>query len=132
MLIALNKRLAPTDQARKIQLANQYAKLKKYNKSEPIEQWLQNWEKTYADAVALNLPDVADDRSLFDFTQAIRPIDAAFASTQDFYITQKTKSGESMDLYDLIEDFRNHYRRTEAYKPTGSHSAFATFKDENQ
>ena len=32
----------------------------------------------------------------------------------------------------MIEDFRNHYRRTEAYKPTRSHSAFATFKDENQ
>ena len=40
MLTALKKRLASIDQARKIQLANQYAKLKKYNKSKPIEQWL--------------------------------------------------------------------------------------------
>jgi hypothetical protein len=40
---------------------NQYNKLKKFQKNESVEQWLQTWEKTYAEAKALNLPDVADD-----------------------------------------------------------------------
>ena len=37
MLVALKKRLAPTDDAKKIQLANQYNKLKRFQKNEPIE-----------------------------------------------------------------------------------------------
>ena len=31
-----------------------------------------------------------------------------------------------MDIYHLIEDFRNHYRRTITAKPSGSSGAFAT------
>jgi hypothetical protein len=35
-------------------------------------------------------------------------------------------------MYDLIEDFRNHYRRTEALKPLVSHSGFATLNRDSQ
>jgi hypothetical protein len=68
MLVALKKRLAPTDEAKKIQFIAQYNRLKKFQKNESIEQWLQDWEKTYIEAKALSLPDVADERPLYDFT----------------------------------------------------------------
>jgi hypothetical protein len=32
----------------------------------------------------------------------------------------------------LVEDFRNHYRKIEALKPTSSHSGFATLHGETQ
>jgi hypothetical protein len=42
MLVALKKRLAPKDYARKIELARKYNKLKTYSKREDIEKWLKN------------------------------------------------------------------------------------------
>ena len=81
MLVALKKRLAPTDFARKQDIVRKYNKMKTYSKREDIETWLKDWEIIYTDAQKLNLPEVADDRSLFDFTHAISSIDAGYAST---------------------------------------------------
>lgn len=39
-------------------------------------------------------------------------------------------SEKLFELYNLVEDFRNHYRRTEALKPSSSHSGFATLREE--
>jgi hypothetical protein len=133
MLVALKKRLAPTDYARKLDLARKYNKLKTYSKREDVEKWLKDWETTYADGKKLNIPEVADERSLFDFTHAVSAIDSGYASTQEYFINQKLKDGHQLpELYDLVEDFRNHYRRTEALKPSSSHSAFATLNGEDQ
>jgi hypothetical protein len=41
MLVALKKRLAPTDYARKLDLACKYNKLKTYSKREGVEKWLK-------------------------------------------------------------------------------------------
>jgi hypothetical protein len=133
MLVALKKRLAPTDYARKLDLAHKYNKLKKFSKKEDIEKWLKDWETTYTDGKKLNIPEVADERSLFDFTHAVSAIDSGYASTQEYFINQKIRKSETLpELYDLVEDFRNHYRRTEALKPSYSHSAFATLGGESQ
>ena len=133
MMVALKKRLAPTDYARKLDLARKYNQLKKYTKREDIEKWLKDWETTYTDGKKLNIPEVADNRSLLDFTHAISSIDAGYASTQEYFINLKMKNSEMLpELYDLVEDFRNHYRRTEALKLSSSHTAFATLRGETQ
>lgn len=133
MLVALKKRLAPTDYARKLELACKYNKLKTYSKTEDVEKWLKDWEITYTDGKKLKIPEVADERSLFDFTHAVSAIDSGYASTQEYFINQKAKNLEPLpQLYDLVEDFRNHYRRTEALNPSSSHSAFATLRGETQ
>ena len=133
MLVALKKRLAPTDYARKLDVVWKYNKLKTYSKRENIEKWLKDWETTYTDGKKLKLPEVEDERSLFDFTHAISVIDSGYSSTQEYFINQKIKNSEKLpDLYDLVEDFRNHYRRTEALRTLASHSAFATLRGENQ
>jgi Reverse transcriptase (RNA-dependent DNA polymerase)/Pol polyprotein, beta-barrel domain len=133
MLVALKKRLAPTDYARKLDLARKYNKLKKYTKRDDIEKWLKDWETTFTDGKKLKIPEVADDRSLLDFTHAISSIDSGYASTQEYFINQKLKNKDNLpELYDLVEDFRNHYRRTEALKSSSSHSAFAALHGESQ
>jgi hypothetical protein len=116
MLVALQKRLAPTDKTKKIQLKNRYNKLKKFRKNGSIEQWLETWERTYTEAKALRLLDVANERPLFDFIQAISSIDPGFASVQEYSVSEKLSEGKAIDLYDLIENFRNHHRRMEALK----------------
>jgi hypothetical protein len=42
MLVALKKRLAPTDYARKLEVVHKYNKLKTYSKRENIEKWLKD------------------------------------------------------------------------------------------
>jgi hypothetical protein len=92
---------------------------------------LKDWEITFTDGKKLNIPEVADERSLFDFTHAVSVIDPGYASTQEYFINQKVKNSETLpELYDLVEDFRNHYRRTVALNPSSSHSAFAALRGE--
>ena len=75
--------------------------------------------------------EVVDERSLFDFTHAISIIDSRYATTQEYFLTQKVKTREPLpELYDLVEDFRNHYWWLEALKPSSSHSGFATLNGE--
>jgi hypothetical protein len=81
MLVALKKRLAPTNYARKIEIVRKYNKLKTYSKREDIEKWLKSWEIAYTDGKKLKILEVADERSLFDFTHAISSIDAGYALT---------------------------------------------------
>jgi hypothetical protein len=42
MLVALKKRLALTDYARKLDLARKYNKLKNYSKKDDLEKWLKD------------------------------------------------------------------------------------------
>jgi len=81
MLIALKKRLALTDYARKLEVIRKYNKLKTYSKRETLEKWLRNWETTYADGTELKIPKVVNERLLIDFTTAILAIDLGYASS---------------------------------------------------
>jgi len=133
MLVALKKRLAPTDYARKLEITKKYLNTKTFSKTEEVETWLKRWETIYTDGKKLDIPEVSGERPLFDFTHAISAIDSGYSSTQEYFLNQKIKSSDRLpELYDLIEDFRNHYRRTEALKPIASHSAFATLDGQDQ
>jgi len=133
MLVALKKRLAPTDYARKLEVVYKYNKLKTYSKRENVEKWLKDWETTYADGRKLNIPEVSEGRSQVDFATAISAIDSGYASSQDYFLNQKIKKNEELlELYELVEDFRNHLRKINASKSSSSHTAFATLYGENQ
>src|SRR5438045_3249893 len=130
-LAALKKRLAPTDRARKIELARTYQSLKRPPRQMPVERWLQQWEKIYTDAKKLELPEVQDDRPLYDFLLVIKSLEPTFAVTHEVLIAQKTKEDQDLlTLYNLVEDFRNHRCITQTTTTKPSHSAFATFQGE--
>ena len=42
MLVALKKHLTLTNRAKEFEITKRYAKLKSYDKSQPIKQWLDN------------------------------------------------------------------------------------------
>ena len=133
MLVALKKRLALTDYARKLDITQKYNKLKTYSKRDNLEKWLKDWKTTFIDRKDLKIPEVADKRPLLDFTHAISAINSRYASTQEYFINLKIKNLETLpELYDLVEDFRNHYQQTEALKTLASHLAFATLNRDNQ
>jgi hypothetical protein len=78
MLVALQKRVAPTDWARKTELRNKYQRLRKPPKSQDMEAWLQQWEKTFTDGVKLDIPETKGETLLHDFLYAISSIDTVF------------------------------------------------------
>ncbi len=61
ILVALKKRLALTNNARKIEVVTKYSKLKIFDKKTDLEAQCRNWETTYVDTVRLNLLEVIED-----------------------------------------------------------------------
>ena len=75
MLVALKKHLAPTDRAKEFEITKRYAKLKLYNKLQPIKQQLDNQEYIYSEDYIIAILEVSGTRLLFDFAIAILLID---------------------------------------------------------
>ena len=114
MLVSLKKHLAPTDRAKEYEITKRYANLKSYDKSQPIEQWLDEWERTYSEGCIMAIPEVSGTRSLFDLAMAISSIDQSYGCTMEFDINRGIKKNDIPQLTDLVEDFRNHWRRNQA------------------
>ena len=114
MLVALKKHLALTDRAKEFEITKRYAKLKSYDKSQPIKQWLDDWERTYNEGYIMAILEVSGTRSLFDFAMAISSIDQSYGYTMEFDINRGVKKNDIPQLTDLVEDFRNHWRRNQA------------------
>ena len=74
MLVALKKHLTLTNRAKEFEITKRYAKLKSYDKSQPIKQWLDDWERTYSEGYIMAILEVSGTRSLFDFAMAISSI----------------------------------------------------------
>lgn len=134
MLVELKRRLAPTNHAQKLEIIDKYQRLKMFTKNQDIEKWLRAWETTYEEAKKLNLPEVSEVRSQFDFTRAIQAIDSTYASTQEYILNEKVHDSEKIPtLQDLIERFRNHHRSaTQLAKTSKSFATFATLRGEGQ
>ena len=133
MLKSLKARLAPTDEARTQEVVDKYSKLKNvYSKRTNMETWLKDWEITYSDAVALDLPETTKLRSHIDFARAISGWDEAYSTTLVYDIestSRRDPSGNSLPtVYDIIDRFRNHYRMQVVLNKQPSHSAFPTLK----
>ena len=69
--MSLKQRIAPTDNARKLRVATQYAQLKKAPRNQNFEVWLEEWEKVYTECKELDLPKVNGDCSVRDFVYAV-------------------------------------------------------------
>jgi hypothetical protein len=114
-LKALQKRLAPTDRARELELIRKYNEIKKLPRTQGVDKWLQQWEKTYTDAECIHLPDVQGDRPLYNFLQAVNGLDPHFALTKMAVIMREK---DKPSLFNLIEQFRNTRRILQASRST--------------
>lgn len=131
MLKALKKRLAPTDRAKRLELARAYQALKKAPKAQSLDSWLLLWETTYARAEELNLAEIQDHKALYDFLQATKSVDAAWASAYMVQVDMALETDTNIPtLYDVVERFRNVLRLDRATSKAPSHTAFATLQGE--
>lgn len=129
-LMALKKRLAPTDRARTFEVTRRYRELLRGPRAQQHEKWLQQYERTYAEAVKIKLPEVQDDRPLYDFLDALRSTDMAYVSGREAVLADRIERNDAPpSVKDLLENYRNHLRTTKARTTKGSsHTAFATLQ----
>jgi hypothetical protein len=79
MLIEIKKRCAVINHIREIELSQEYARQKKTPKSKDLNTWIDTWEVLYQKCKTANIVEVAQDRPVFDFLTAIRPLASSFA-----------------------------------------------------
>ena len=137
MLIDLKKRLQPTDQLRELSLSTRYQKLKKAPKTQELENWLKDWEKTYYQCEKINLPDVQRTRSVRDFLRAVSTIAPEFATYWSNDILKAQRAGQparltTPDLYEIVEHFRDHRRHLASSEKAQSAAFSADTSSQNQ
>ncbi|APA14065.1 hypothetical protein sscle_12g088350 [Sclerotinia sclerotiorum 1980 UF-70] len=128
-------KLASTDRARELTVVARYNCVKQpYNSNQDIYEWLNEWELIYIETKTLNLPDVDRNRAVFDFSIALMNYSSFWATSTLLEIIKKLKNQpeETIDVYDLIEDFRNYTRLTQASTTSISSTSFAIYKDGNK
>ncbi|KAF5193332.1 Ribonuclease h-like domain, partial [Thalictrum thalictroides] len=137
LLRALQKRLAPTDHSRKAEIIKSYNALKRYDKNQSVERFLYDWERVYGLAIGLNLPDVMEERPLYDFALSLVSIDETFATNLELRVDENVRrrvfdtSVELMKMEDIIEEFRNFYNRHKSMRQDIIPAAFATSHNGN-
>ena len=133
VLVSLKKRVAPSDEARKIQLSTQYARLKKPPRNQNYEVWLQEWERVYTECKELGLPETDGNRSVKDFAYAVESITSGWSEYwKNEFQRLEWKKEALPDFFELVEIYRNHRRTELAQKGKTPQGSFAvTFKDES-
>ena len=124
ILRALKNRLVPSDEVRSLAIEQKYHKLCKGPGTQNLETWIDRWSATFTEAKEIAIGEVTGTRPTKDFLMAIREREPAFANAHLISLKKK-KSG---DLFELIEDFRQHIRLQQLHQSSKeeTHSAFAT------
>jgi len=131
VLKALKQRVAPTDRARKLELSQRYAKLRKAPKSQNIEVWLQLWEQTYMECKDLKLPIVEDNLPLYDFLHAVSELVPEFSSVWTVNLETMEEENKSLpDIFRIIGLFRDHQWLANARKGKAASAFPASLKDQ--
>lgn len=128
LLRSLKSRLAPSDQARKLEVLRRYQALCLGPGSRDIESWIEEWQLTYTEAAGLKIGEALEERPKRDFLLAIRLKNATFA---EMHLEDVDK--DSVTIYHLIELYRNRTRLLKAADiiiPT--HSAFGAHKEQTE
>ena len=86
---------------------------------------MDQWTTTYAEAIKIPIGEVAGVRPMRDFLMAIRQREPIFADAHLITLKHKINSDE---LFELIEDFRQHIHLSNLLHPSksGEHAAFLT------
>ena len=133
MLIEIKERCTVSNHIREIELGQEYAKQKKTPKNKDLDTWVDNWEVLYQKCKTANIVEVAQDRPVFDFLTAIRPLAPSFADIWlEHYQARKLNEEALPELPKVIKIYRNHRRLIATQTPDKtSQAAFDTsFQDE--
>ena len=90
-----------------------------------LKTFLDDWTTTYTEAKKLSIFEVGGTQPIRDFLMAISSKESSFADAH--LVSFQSKGSENLDLYELIEDFRQHLRLQQLHHSTKgeTHSAFS-------
>lgn len=97
-----------------------YNAIKIYDKQLSVYRYLYEWERIYGLAISLKLPDVMEERPLYDFALTLDKIDSSYATNLELRIDENVRqrvqnvSVKLIQLEDIIEEFRHYYDRHQA------------------
>jgi hypothetical protein len=113
-----------------LEFIRKYKDLLRALKHQQLDHWLLDWEKVYAEAARLKLPNFQGHRCLYDFLTASRTVDVTFVADREAILNYEIQQEETpSSIMDLLEEFRNQLRTAWALINKGtSHSAFATLQ----
>ncbi|KAF5200461.1 Reverse transcriptase family protein [Thalictrum thalictroides] len=129
--------MSPTDQSRKIEVIRAYNSLKIYDKGQTVDRFLYEWERIYGIALTLNLPDVLEDRPIYDFAIAIRSLDVTYATNLELRIDENIRkrqfdsSIQPIKMEDVFEEFRHYYNRRRSNGQRHIPASFVTAHENN-
>ena len=126
-LVALKRRLAPSDSSRKAELEQSNIRISKGPINQDLDKWLDEWLMIYTKAKKAGVAEVSETRPIRDFLLAIRSKAQSYADSH--LITIDDKKAE--DLPNIIEGFRQFIRliQTKTGKESETHSAFAVSQE---
>ena len=134
ILLALKAGVAPSEREEQERVRYEYWLACRYNKKEKIETWLLRWEKTYQEAVRLDLPEVKGSLPIFDFLTAMEPYQSAHVAAERTYLDNFLEDFPEKEV-PAMSRFLQRFRRTIAMsaisKATTEHSAFAVDGNRN-
>ena len=123
------------DRIRKLKIIKKYKTLQNFFKLQQIAQWISDWKKIYDDAVKLNISDINDILSLYDFLNIIRFIEFFYVAIQKLLIEYFIKRAEkTIIMKKLLKNYRNHVKLIRILiksKKKISHSIFAILQNES-
>ena len=125
LLRALKQRLAPSDEARDLEIEPNYHRLCKGPGTQSIEAWIDDWVVTYTNGKEYGIAETTGSRPIRDFLMAARTKEPTFA---DAHLVMIRLQDSKYNFYTLVEDFRQHIRLQHIHQPSNNstHSAFAT------
>ncbi|KAK3937807.1 hypothetical protein QBC46DRAFT_442435, partial [Diplogelasinospora grovesii] len=128
----LRFRAAPTDYAETQAVTRDYRQIQMISKSTKVEDWLDQWDKVLRNAQRLNLPDVAGDRPVRDFLEAVRPYNPLFTQTwsNTLDMAQLTAQPFDIDGFGIAQIFRSQLRQIRTVKEV-SRATFAVFQGQS-
>lgn len=132
ILVALKKKLAPSDETRSLWIKTEYHNLCKGPQNQEIYEWLDKWYECCDRAKEYGIGELSGYRSIRDFLFAAKKIDPAYA---DFQLTMMACSSTVMDVFDIIENFRHLIGLNHGYGKRYSQFAFRVeeaSKEENK
>ena len=118
-----------------MKIIKKYKTLQKIFKLQQIAQWISDWKKIYDDAVKLNISDINDISSLYDFLNIIRFIKPFYVATQKSLIEYFIKRAEkTITMKKLLKNYRNYVKLIRILiesKKIISHSIFAILQNKS-
>ena len=109
--VALQKRLKPKKDVRRRELIDKLINLRDQPKSRQVDEWLQEYEKTYKEGVKEKIPDFDKEYVVQGFLQVTRKLSPEFATYYEMNHLRNPE--EKLDLYDLVDAFRHHRAKNE-------------------